>query len=132
MPRHSPSRTGQADLPHPALQAMGRLSSCERPPDLRMRTWSDSAVSALLLASRGKQAPPQSWEAIGPGALSPIGHYASLVRPRLGLVCFHGSASLCSTGMTPLRRSYGGSVTFRARLFGPVCQAMNSVAVPGS
>jgi hypothetical protein len=34
------------------------------------------------------------------------------------LLCFHLPASLGSTGVTPLRRYYGGSVTFRARFFG--------------
>jgi hypothetical protein len=32
---------------------------------------------------------------------------------------FHLPASLGSTGITPLLRYYGGSVTFRARFFGP-------------
>jgi hypothetical protein len=30
----SPSRTGLADFPHPALQVMDQLNSCERPSDL--------------------------------------------------------------------------------------------------
>ena len=33
--------------------------------------------------------------------------------------CLHLPASLGSTGITPLLRYYGGSVTFRARFFGP-------------
>src|SRR5271165_2025068 len=33
--------------------------------------------------------------------------------------CLHLPAFLCSTGITPFLRSYEGSVTFRARLFGP-------------
>jgi hypothetical protein len=32
--------------------------------------------------------------------------------------CLHLPTSLGSTGITPLLRYYGGSVTFRARLFG--------------
>jgi hypothetical protein len=32
--------------------------------------------------------------------------------------CLHLPTSLDSTGITPLQRYYGGSVTFRARFFG--------------
>jgi hypothetical protein len=32
--------------------------------------------------------------------------------------CLHLPTSLGSTGITPLLRYYGGSVTFRARFFG--------------
>jgi hypothetical protein len=47
-----------------------------------------------------------------------IGHLRCCI-PSNFVLFLHLPASLCSTGNTPFLRSYEGSVTFRARFFGP-------------
>jgi hypothetical protein len=59
---------------------------------------------------------------IGLGCLllvEPFPALSEVVVPSLCLSRFHLPASLDSTGITPLLRYYGGSVTSRAQFFGP-------------
>ena len=58
----------------------------------------------------------------GLGCLPLVGPFPALTRvvvPSFYLSRFHLPASLDSTGITPLLRYYGGSVTSRAQFFGP-------------
>src|SRR5260370_24863757 len=59
---------------------------------------------------------------IGHGSLHLVEPFRALPTGFVPVFClsrFHLPASLCSTGITPLLRSYEGSVTFRVRFFGP-------------
>src|ERR1700726_237650 len=59
---------------------------------------------------------------IGLGSLPLVEPFPALTRvvvPSFCLSRFHLPASLDSTGVTPLLRYYGGSVTSRAQFFGP-------------
>src|ERR1700751_2273016 len=51
--------------------------------------------------------------------VDPSRDLSSVFVPVFCLSRFHLPASLCSTAVTPFLRYYGGSVTFRARFFGP-------------
>ncbi len=51
--------------------------------------------------------------------VEPLPALPTVFVPLFCLSRFHLPASLGSTGITPLLRYYEGSVTFRARFFGP-------------
>jgi hypothetical protein len=110
---------------------MDPLGTYERPRDLRMKRCPTAWLSlpAYVLRQADISLLRRSFS-LARTAL--IGHYASGLPVLQEFFGFHVPASLCSTGVTPLLRSYGGSVTFRARLFESLTAIMNSVAVPGS
>ena len=110
-------RTGQADFRHSALQLVvtfekisrrildlsGSLSGCLPLPRRPTDSGLESKVRVLVLLFT---------------ELSPVDIYGAVFL-RSFVQRLHLPASLDSTGITPLLRYYGGSVTFRARFFGP-------------
>src|ERR1700676_1785125 len=114
-------RTGQANFWHPALQLVVTSKKIGKPqhaPVLRRTSQPRSSMPTCVPSRR--PVPPMP---IGHGSLHLVEPSRALPTVFVPLFClslFHLPASLCSPGISPFLRSYEGSVTFRARFFGPL------------
>jgi hypothetical protein len=110
-------RTEQADYQHSALQLVVGLR--RRSADASIDASGSSMGDSRYRGSRQARSRVEgSRTLVALHRIESIGHLRCCI-PSSFVLCLHLPASLGSTGITPLLRYYGGSVTFRARFFGP-------------
>jgi hypothetical protein len=110
-------RTGQANLSHPALQLVVSLQ----------RRSADASRAPLRIEHGMHLLPGRPTDAVQQSKVCILALLFTVWSPedirgacflQAFVLCLHLPTSLGSTGITPLLRYYGGSVTFRARFFG--------------